>query len=317
MKRTALLPRNSSLKSFVALLAAALLSAACVGRLANEHRYEFKGKVVGVDRAQSTVTVEHEEIKGYMAAMTMPFPLRDAEALKTVEVGDQIQATLVVNEDGTYWLEKPVITKPPKPTQQGAAPGLAPDGRAAAQGQPEAEDISAPAGPSEPQPGAEAPDVKLVNQDGRPIGTRQLRGRALVVTFIYTRCPLPDFCPLMSTNFAQLNAALLSDPALGKRAHLLSVTLDPEFDKPEVLKSYGATYAGGKFDNWDFVTGDPAEVRRLAEFFGLMYKAEDGQVIHSLRTGILTPEGKLFKLYRGNEWKPDEILNDLRNMPAA
>lgn len=315
MKRTPRSPFNHSLKTFAALLAFAVALPACAGRRADEHRYELKGKVVGVDRAKGEVSVEHEEIKGYMPAMTMEFPLRDADALKVVEVGDRIQATLVVTDDG-YWLESPGITKPPRPTQQGAAPGLAPGGPPA-QARPEAEDITAPAGPSEPQPGAAAPDVKLVNQDGRPAGTRQLKGRALVVTFIYTRCPLPDYCPLMSANFAQLNAALAADPELAKRAHLLSVTLDPEFDKPEVLKSYGATYAGGRFDHWDFATGDPAEVRRLAEFFGLMYKAEDGQVIHSLRTGVLTPEGKLFKLYRGNEWKPDEILNDLRNMPAA
>ncbi|HJQ33173.1 MAG TPA: SCO family protein [Pyrinomonadaceae bacterium] len=316
MKRTPLSRLDSLFKTFAVLLAAAALSA-CAGGRANEKRYEFKGKVVGVDRAKGTVSVEHEEIKGYMAAMTMDFPLRDADALKVVEVGDRIQATLVVTDDA-YWLESPAITKAPKPTQQGAAPGLAPGGSASTSGPPEAEDINAPAGPTEPQPGAEVPDVKLVNQDGRPVGTRQFRGRALVVTFIYTRCPLPDYCPLMSTNFAQLNAVLLNDVGLSKRAHLLSVTLDPEFDKPEVLKSYGATYAGGKFDNWDFATGDPAEVRRLAEFFGLMYKAENGQVIHSLRTGILTPDGKLFKLYRGNEWKPDEILNDLKSMqPAA
>jgi len=315
MKRTPLPGRPTSLKTLAALLALAAALSACAGRGANERRYELKGKVVGVDRARGEVSVEHEEIKGYMDAMTMDFPLHDADALKTVEVGDRIQATLVVTDDG-HWLESPSITKAPKPTQHGAAPGLAPGG-AAGQARPEAEDISAPAGPSEPQPGAEAPDVKLVNQDGRPVGTRTYRGRALVVTFIYTRCPLPDFCPLMSTNFAQLNAALSADEGLRKRAHLLSVTLDPEFDKPEVLKSYGATYAGGKFDNWDFATGDPAEVRRLAEFFGLMYKADDGEVIHSLRTGVLTPEGKLYKLYRGNEWKPDDVLNDLRNMPAA
>jgi protein SCO1/2 len=121
----------------------------------------------------------------------------------------------------------------------------------------------------------------------------------------------------MSTNFAQLNAALLNDAELAKRAHLLSVTLDPEFDRPEVLKSYGGTYAGGKFDHWDFATGDPAEVRRLAEFFGLMYKADGGQVIHSLRTAVVTPDGKLYKLYRGNEWKPAEVLNDLKAAAEA
>ncbi len=277
-------------------LALLLLAAACSGGKAEGRRYELKGRVVAVDRAKGEVTVEHGEVKGYMAAMTMPFPLRDADALKVVEAGDEMQAALVVADDA-YWLESPVITKG-RPGTPASAP---------AQG----------TGPREPQPGAEVPEVRLVNQDGRPVTTRRFRGRALVVTFIYTRCPLPDQCPLMSANFAQLNAALNADEALRKRAHLLSVTLDPEYDKPEVLKSYGATYAGGRFDDWDFATGDPAEVRRLAESFGLVYKAEGDQVVHSLRTAVVTPDGRIFKVYRGNAWKPDEILNDLRNMPAA
>jgi protein SCO1/2 len=206
-----------------------------------------------------------------------------------VEAGDQIQAALVVTDDG-FWLDAPVITK----------------------GQPDGLATVPPAGATEPQPGAQVPDVKLVNQDGRAVNTRQFKGRALVVTFIYTRCPLPNYCPLMSANFARLNAALESDPEARRRTHLLSVTLDPEYDRPEVLRSYGAAYAGGKFDNWDFATGDPGEVRRFAEFFGLMYKPDGGQVIHSLRTAIVTPDGRLYKIYRGNEWKPDEILSDLK-----
>jgi protein SCO1 len=280
--------------AFKLLLASCFLLPACSPKpAAEEHRYELKGKVVAVERAKGEVTVEHGDIKGYMPAMTMPFTVRDADALKTVEAGDQIQATLVVTDD-SFWLDSPVITK----------------------GMPGAQPVPV-AGATEPQPGAEVPEVKLVNQDGRPVGTRQFRGRALVVTFIYTRCPLPDYCPLMSANFAQLNSALASDPALRGRAHLLSVTLDPEYDKPSVLKGYGATYAGGKFDNWDFATGDPAEVRRLAEFFGLTYKADGDQVIHSLRTAVVTPGGKLYKIYRGNEWKVDEVLSDLKNLPPA
>jgi protein SCO1/2 len=266
----------------------------CSSKPANEHRYELKGKVVAVDRAKGEVTVDHEDVKGYMPAMTMAFPLRDAEALKVLEAGDQLQATLVVADDG-YWLDSPVITK--------SLPGGAA--------------VTPPAGTAEPQPGAEVPDVKLVNQDGRPLSLKQFKGRALVVTFIYTRCPLPDYCPLMSANFARLNSAIQGDAALRGRAHLLSVTLDPEYDRPTVLKAYGATYAGGKFDNWDFATGEPAEVRRLAEFFGLIYKAEGDQIIHSLRTAVVTPEGKLLKIYRGNEWKPDEVLSDLKNLPAG
>jgi protein SCO1/2 len=276
-----------------AVLCASFLLQGCSQKPANEHRYELKGKVVSIDRAKGEVTVEHGDVQGYMPAMTMPFPLRDAEALKVLEAGDQLQASLVVTDDG-YWLDEPVITK--------SLPGVP---------------AAPPAGATEPQPGAEVPDVKLVNQDGRALSMKQFKGHVLVVTFIYTRCPLPDYCPLMSTNFARLNSAILGDEALRKRAHLLSVTLDPEHDRPPVLKAYGATYAGGKFDNWDFATGEPAEVRRLAEFFGLTYKAEGDQVIHSLRTAVVTPDGKLLKLYRGNEWKPDEVLSDLKNLPVG
>jgi protein SCO1/2 len=276
-----------------AVLCASFLLQACTQKPANEHRYELKGKVVSVDRAKGEVTVDHGDVQGYMPAMTMPFPLHDAEALKVLEAGDQLQATLVVTDDG-YWLDNPVITK----------------------GQPGGDTVQSFAGGAEPQPGAEIPDVKLVNQDGRALSIKQFKGHALVVTFIYTRCPLPDYCPLMSANFAQLNSSILGDEALRRRAHLLSVTLDPEYDRPPVLKAYGATYAGSKFDNWDFATGEPAEVRRLAEFFGLTYKTEGDQVIHSLRTAVVTPDGKLYKIYRGNEWKPDEVLSDLRNLPA-
>jgi len=256
---------------------------------ANAQRYDLKGTVVSVDRARKIVNVDHEEIPGYMAAMRMDFPLKDADALKVVEPGDTIQATLVV-ADTEYWLESPAVTK--------KLPGA----------------TAAEVAGTEPQPGAEVPEVKLVNQDGKAVRTGQYRGRALLVTFIYTRCPFADQCPLMSANFAQLNGQLASDPALRAGTRLLSVTLDPEYDKPDVLRAYGSTYAGGKFDNWDFATGDPVEIRKLAEGFGLAYKAEGGQIVHSLRTALVSPEGRLVKIYRGNEWKPADVLNDLRGL---
>lgn len=279
--------------ALIVLLVFAALFASCTGKRSEERRYDLKGKVVSVDRVKGSVTVDHEDIAGFMPPMQMAFPIHDAGALKEVAGGDRIQATLVVTDE-SYWLESAFITK----GQQGVAATTTPDGLA------------------EPQPGAEIPDVKLVNQDGKPISMSNLKGRALVVTFIYTRCPLPDQCPLMSTNFAQLNAELERDPGAQKKTHLLSVTLDPEYDKPQVLRSYGAAYAGGKFGNWDFATGDPEEVRRLAQSFGLMYKAENGQIVHSLRTAIVTPDGKLYKIYRGNEWKPADLLQDLRSLFA-
>jgi protein SCO1/2 len=296
MKSPRLFPRAVHL---IALSSCLLAFASCAGRASEGSggsRFDLKGKVVAVDRAKGEVKVAHEEVKGLMGAMTMDFKLRDADALKTVEAGDEIQATLVVTDDAA-WLENPVITR----TQPSNTNPVTP----------------AAGGPTEPQPGAEIPDVKLVNQDGKAFTTRQLKGRALAVTFVYTRCPMPDQCPLLSTNFAELNGALASDAELGKKAHLLSVTLDPEYDKPEVLRRYGAAYAGGKFDTWDFATGDPADVRRFAEFFGLMYSTESGQLIHSLRTAVVTPEGRLYKLYRGNEWKPADVLNDLKAAAAV
>lgn len=284
-------PRALSRKTFALLFSAALCLSACAAKPADEgRRYELKGKVISVDRAKGEAKVEHGDITDFMPAMTMDFPVRDAESLKVLEAGDGVQATLVVTDDAN-WLENLVITK-----------GLP--------GAPVTETFT---GAREPKPGDEMPDVKLINQDGRPFNTRQLKGRPLVVTFIYTRCPLPDQCPLMSANFAQLNA----DAELRKQARLLSVTLDPEFDKPEVLRSYAATYTGGKFDNWDFATGNPADVRRFAEFFGLIYKAEGGQVVHSLRTAVVGADGRLVKIYRGNEWKPEEVLSDLKSLPPA
>jgi protein SCO1/2 len=289
-------PRALSRITFALLFPIALCLNACAGKPAvEERRYELKGKVISVDRAKGEVTVEHEDIPGYMPAMTMEFPVRDAEALKVMEPGDRVQAALVVTDDA-YWLDGLVITKvqPGGPVSE-----------------------TRTAGPREPKPGDEMPDVRLVNQDGRAFNTHRLKGRAVVVDFVYTRCPLPDQCPLLSANFAQLNAAFGREPELRKRAHLLSVTIDPEFDRPEVLRAYGATYAGGRFEDWDFATGDPAEVRRFAEFFGLVYQAEGGQVTHSLRTALVAADGRLYKIYRGNEWKPEEVLNDLKTLSAS
>lgn len=269
---------------------------ACARAEVKATRYDLKGKVVSVDRTKGEVVVDHEEIPGYMAAMQMPFRLRDRDALAAVGAGDTIQATLVVSDEG-YWLESPAITK-------GLPGGAAPTAEAAG-----------------PQPGAAVPDVKLVNQAGKPFGLAGLgRDRALLLTFIYTRCPVPDYCPLMSTNFAAVHRELERDETLRGKAHLLSVTLDPAYDTPKVLRSYGAAYTerygAETFGHWTFATGDPAEIRRLAEFFGLAYKEESGQIVHSLRTALVAPGGKLHKLYRGNEWKPEQVVEDLRALAA-
>jgi len=259
-------------------------------------RYELRGKIVSVDKNQRQVVVDHEEIPGFMAAMTMPFKLKSDWAFDQLSAGDRLQATLVVADSG-FWLEEPIITKG-MPTD--SASGASSSG-------------------NEPRAGDEVPDFSLINQDGKTIHLSQYRGRALAVTFIYTRCPLSDYCPLMSANFAEISRALQQAGVanLGTaQTHLLSVTIDPAHDTPQVLRSYGAAhtekYLDEKFQQWEFATGAPEEIKRMAQFFGLSFYEEKDQIIHSLRTAVIAPDGRIFKIYRGNEWKTTDVLRDLQ-----
>ena len=266
-------------------------------------RYDLRGKIVSFNKAQQQVVIQHEEVPGFMEAMTMPFTLREDSAFDVMRAGDGIQATLVVDDERTH-LENPVITQAIPTTDATGVPTAA-----------------NPNGPTEPDIGAIAPAATLVNQDGKQINLQQYRGRALVLTFIYTRCPLPDYCTLMSNNFAAIKREIQVSPELRDRTHLLSITLDPAYDTPQVLRSYGAAhtenYQGEKFKDWEFATGKPEEIQRVANFFGLSYRQEGEQINHSLRTAVISPDGKLYKLYRGNEWKPADVLRDLRELNNA
>jgi protein SCO1/2 len=283
---------------FLIITCLAIASAACKPKAPEGKRYEFRGKVIAVNKAERTATIDHDAVPGYMGAMAMEFDIEDDAGLAKLEVGDQVTATLVVTEEHD-WLENLIITKPPVPDPN-ASPGQTSAG---------------------PQVGAAVPDFALVNQDGKPIHLAQYRGQALALTFIYTRCPDPDQCTLMSTNFAAIEKALQPEPALYQKTHLLSVSFDPDYDTPKVLRSYGAGHTGQysteKFQFWEFATGSKDQVKEIATFFGLNYfKDASGQdkVIHSLRTAVIAPDGKLYKLYRGNDWKPDQVISDLKSV---
>lgn len=264
-------------------------------RSANEKRYELKGKIVAVNKIDRTATISHQDIVGYMPAMTMPFKIKNDADLEMLGPGDEVTGTLVV-DDISSWVEISTIA-------EGGGP-LSPTAVV----------------PGEPKPGDDVPDFALTNQDGKRIHLAQYRGRALALTFIYTRCPQPDQCTLMSNNFAAIDRELQKQPEVYQKTHLLSISFDSEYDTPKVLRSYGAShterYSDESFQHWEFATGSSDEVKGIAQFFGLRYyhDTESGQdqVIHSLRTAVISPEGKLLKLYRGNEWKPEEVLSDLR-----
>jgi protein SCO1 len=253
-------------------------------------RYKLVGKIVEVQAAQNTLIVDGQEIPGFMAAMTMPYPVRDPRWFANLGAGDEITADVVVASDGAY-LENIVVTK--KGTGSKAPPATQ---------------------LHEPQPGEAVPDFALVNQDGKRIHLREFRGSVLLVTFIYTRCPFPNFCPLVSRNFAEIYAATKKDPALHAKVRLLSVSFDPEHDTPAVLRNYGDTFrqttGGAPFDRWEFAAAPAKDLDRIADFFGLTLSKDGEEISHSMSTTVISPAGTVFKWYTGNEWKPADLVAD-------
>jgi protein SCO1/2 len=280
---------NTKLVATILSLSLCALISGCSS--VKEERYDLKGKVVNVDKRGSTVTIAHEDIPGLMEGMTMPFKLKDEWAFDQLAPGDQVSATLVIQGDRS-WLEGIVFSRQ-EPIPESAA-------------------YTSAAG--EPRTGDEVLDFSLTNQDGKPIRLKQYKGRPLVITFIYTRCPLPDYCPMMMRRFTEINEALRDKPQMYGKARLLAISVDPDFDTPGVIKAYGAAFAGQAFEDWEFATGSPDEIKKVAEFFGMQYWTEGDQIIHSLRTAVISAEGRLFRLYPGNEWKAADILSDLESL---
>lgn len=271
-----------------ALLVSTLLA---IGACARGQEYELRGQVLAVDRDRQQITVKHEDIQGFMPAMTMPFRVGDREQLSARVPGELIRATLVV-ATGRAYLKDIERT------------GQAPLTEATAV---RAFDLL--------EPGQPVPDEPFVDQSGTPVRLSDWRGKAVAVTFIYTRCPLPDFCPLMDRHFASAQKAVASDPGLRNRVRLVSVSFDPDFDRPPVLKAH-AQRAGADPAVWSFVTGDRDDIDRFASRFGVSIIREDktGQeIVHNLRTAVIDPQGRLVKVFSGNEWQPAELLNGLRS----
>jgi len=258
-------------------------------------RYPLKGKVVAVDKAKKTATIKHEEIPGYMAAMTMDFPIREDWVWEDLTKDADIFAELVVDKD-SYWLEKIGIVALPNPNQTPL---------------PVREDVA--------QIGNLIPDLTLVNQDGKKINLKDYRGKALAITFIYSRCPLPEYCILMSKHFSDLANQLNENDELKDKIRLLSVSFDPETDTPARLKEYGRGYLGKDsktdFTVWQLATGTDKEVKAVADFFGLRYEVDANdktQFNHSLRTIVVSPDGKVQKVFSGNEWTLNDLLKELQ-----
>jgi len=292
----------STLLAFLALVGcqSAQKPSAPSNAVQNYKVYHLRGKVVDTNAARGEVTLDHEAIPGFMDAMTMPFTLKDASILGELHPGDVITADVLVSQDpdANILLDHIVVVAQARPDYKPAVTYHV------------------------PAPGDIVPDFKLRNQDGRPIHLGQFKGKALVVTFIYTRCPSPEFCPRITHNFAMLEKLMAANPALYSGTHLLSVSFDPEHDTPDRLRAYGETYmgAGAKnaFTHWEFAVPDKPVLTEMAKFFDLgMTVGADTMITHTLSTTLIGPNGKVVRFYPGNEWTPEQVLADVKQVAAS
>jgi len=262
--------------------------------------YKLRGKVVSTNAAKGEVTLNHEAIPGFMEAMTMPYKLKDPSILGELHPGDVLTADVLVSQDpdAEVLLDHIVVVAQAKP------------------------DYLPKVNYHVPAPGDPTPDFKLHNQDGRAIHLGQFRGKALLITFIYTRCPLPDFCPRVTRNFATIEKQLAASPALLAKTHLLSVSFDPEHDTPERLRAYGATYMGSNaknaFAHWEFAVPEKPVLAEMAKFFDLGITNEaDATITHTLSTTLIGPDGKVVRFYPGNEWTAAQLTADVRQLMGS
>jgi protein SCO1 len=277
--------KSTNYRVLMAVLVACLLMIGC--QRVPERRFELKGKVVAVDKAQRQVTIAHEPIKGFMDAMTMPFNVKDDWAIPVLAPGQAVEATLVVQEDRS-WIEELKIS------QTGAAADSMTVG-------------------SMPTIGNVVPDFQLLNQDNKKIHLAQYRGRPLLLTFIYTRCPLPDFCPRTSMNFSRIYREILSIAKPVRKPRLLTISFDTGYDTPAVLREYARRYMNPpNFEEWEFATGSPEDIRKITSYFGLIYRPESGQITHNLVTALIGADGRLTQIYQGNQWLPARILAEFK-----
>jgi len=248
-----------------------------------EKHYPLQGEVISVDPAKKLITVRHGDIPGLMPAMTMTYQVAEPKQIETLQPGDKIAADLVVSESKGRLENIVLVSKGDGKTSPGTTQHI-------------------------PEKGDAVPDVALVNQDGKTIHFGNFRGKVLLVTFIYTRCPLPDFCPRMNENFRAVQKLLQDLPGATERAEFLSISFDPEHDTPAVLKHYASLYKksapGEKPFDWQFAAPSVKDLPELAQFFGLVYRPEQAQIVHSLSTTVIGPDGKVEKWYSDNEWTP-------------
>jgi protein SCO1/2 len=250
--------------------------------------FTVRGVVREAKPGKSQLVVKHEEIPGYMDAMTMPFQVRDPKILESVKAGDDITFQLHVT-DKEHWIDGlKMFGVSEKEAPRAKVTDIAPF-----------------------KPGDPLPALTFTDERGQPLRLEDYRGKALALTFIYTRCPLPNFCPLLAEKFRTVQETLLADPAAPKNWQLLSVTIDPEHDTAEALQRY-AKLQRADAAHWRFATGELRDITVLGLRSGLEFWEGGSEITHNLRTVVFDAHGRMRKVFSENTWTAAELAEELR-----
>ena len=256
----------------------------------NAKSYSAQGVVQQIAPDRRTVTIHHQNIPGYMMEMTMDFPVQNTNELNGISPSDQITFTLVVTEKDD-WVENVHRIGGAAETTTNTVPILHVMN-------------------SELKPGDILPDYEMTAEDGKQIHFADFRGKVLAFTFFYSRCPLPNYCPLMSNNFHETRKLLLATTDAPTNWQFLSISFDPDFDTPEVLSNYGSVYRGDDADRWLFASASAKTLANLAPNLDLMIMRDGENIMsHGLRTVVIDPQGRIFRQLDGNKWTPQELAD--------
>ncbi len=273
--------------------AAVAILGAC-GSLWAAQRYAASAIVLKVDRQHKTFVASCQEIPGYMEAMTMPIPVRDVRLLDGLRPGAVVDFKLIVTAKDAYAGELTIHHFESTEREPFQASGL---------------ELLQNFGKTDGarrqlQAGEAVPDFTLTDQAGQRVSLSQFSGKVVVAAFFYASCPLPNYCFRLSNNLGRLKRRF--GDRLGREVVLLSITIDPEHDTPEVLAKYAATWKADA-RSWHFLTGPDAEVAALSHRFGVNSSPDDGRLTHSLHTIVIDRQGKLAANFEGNEFSAEQL----------
>ena len=294
-----------------ALAALAAVFAACDNRpriaaaepaptnVAPRQVYQVNGTVIEVQAAEKTVEIQHEEIPGYMKAMTMPFEVKNTNELSSLGAGDKVTFQMIVLTNDA-WIENIRVTE--KSVKGAPTHGPLRVVR-------EVEPLKV---------GDPLPEYHFTNELGQAVSTTQFKGKAVVISFLFTRCPYPTFCPLIAGNLAAAQRRLTALTNGPTNWQILAVTIDPDHDTPAVLREYGGRFSYDP-QSWSFLTGDLVDITALAEQFEMTFWHENGNQLptHNLRTIVVDANGKIQSIVAGNKWTVDELVTGVVKAASA